>query len=166
MTCSSSEETGVSAGSLYSSTESVHVPVAAGIQPLENASDDNVLDFTEDGVCRIVLKGLPQPEELEELVGEYVSKVELLPYRLKVVLLDISELIHMKAQVRQIFSELLLQASRHYAEKVHVVIAGGPPMIRKYTEILCKALKFRNRTHSFDSLQAAKKWLKENPGES
>jgi len=163
--CSSSEEADASAESLYAAAGSVHIPVESGISSVDTSSDDSKLTFTENGICRIVLRGLPQTDELEELVGEYVSKVELLPYRLKVILLDISELIHMKAQVRQIFSDLLLQASRHYAEKVHVVIAGGPPMIRKYTEILCKALKFRNRTHSFDSLQAAKKWIKENPGE-
>ena len=117
------------------------------------------LTFTESGICRMQLEGLPQPSEIEELIESYVTKVELLPYPLKVILLDISQLVHMPVRTRQVFSDLLVEASRHYADKVEVVIAGGPPMIRKFTEILCKAIKFADKTHSFATLEEARSWI-------
>jgi hypothetical protein len=105
------------------------------------------------------LEGLPQPSEIEKLIESYITKVELLPYPLRVILLDISELVHMPVRTRQVFSDLLVEASRHYADKVEVVIAGGPPMIRKFTEILCKAIKFAEKTHSFPTLEEARSWI-------
>lgn len=117
------------------------------------------LVFTNEGVCYIVLNGLPQPNEIESLIEDYVSVVELSPCELKVILLDISQMVHMQARSRMVFAELLAQASHHYGDKVEVVIAGGPFMIRKYTEILCRSLRFGDRTHSFDSLEQALAWV-------
>lgn len=37
------------------------------------------LDFNENGVCRIRLEGLPEPSEIEQLIEDYVTGVELLP---------------------------------------------------------------------------------------
>lgn len=120
------------------------------------------LAFNDKGVCTIILEGLPQPTEIEGLIEEYVTRVELLPYPLKVILLDISRLAHMQALTRQVFSEFLIQASNHYGDKVQLLIAGGPYMIRKYTEIFCKALKFGDRFHSLEKLEQAQSWLKDN----
>jgi hypothetical protein len=117
------------------------------------------LVYTDDGVCYIVLDGLPHPKQVESLIEDYVSMVELSPCELKVILLDISEMTHMQARTRQVFAELLAQASHHYGDRVKVVIAGGPSMIRKYTEILCRSLRFGNRTHSFDTLDQALAWV-------
>lgn len=119
------------------------------------------LVFGKNGVCRIKLDGMPAPSDIETLIEDYVSKVELLPHFLKVILLDISGLVHMPALTRQVFSEFLREASRHYADRVQVAIAAGPPMIRKYTEILCRALRFGDKTYCFETLEAAVAWLKE-----
>lgn len=117
------------------------------------------LDFTEQGLCRIKLDGLPQPEQIHALIESYVTEVELLPHTLRMIFLDISRLVHMQASTRKVFSELLVQASRHYSGKILLVIAGGPPMIRKYIEILCKALGFKQRIHSFADLADAARWI-------
>lgn len=119
------------------------------------------LVFGKNGVCRVKLDGIPAPTDIETLIEDYVSKVELLPHYLKVILLDISGLVHMPALTRQVFSEFLREASHHYSDRVQVAIAAGPPMIRKYTEILCRALKFGDKTYCFETLQAAVAWLKE-----
>jgi len=119
------------------------------------------LEFNKKGICHIYLRGLPRPAEIETLIEDYVSEVELGPYPLKVILLDISELTHMQALSRRAFSEFLAQASNHYGDAVQVVIAAGPPMIRKYTEILCRALKFGSRTSSFDRMADARNWIQE-----
>jgi hypothetical protein len=119
------------------------------------------LEFGEDGVCRIFLAGLPESSEIEELIEDYVTKVELLPYPLRIIFLDISELVHMQVRPRQVFSELLTQASRQYAGKIQIVIAGGPPMIQKFTEILCKAIGFADKTHAFTTLEEGETWARE-----
>ncbi|MBD3285387.1 hypothetical protein GF359_03090 [candidate division WOR-3 bacterium] len=119
------------------------------------------LEFNNKGICHIHLRGLPKPAEIEKLIEDYVTEVELGPYPLKVILLDISELVHMQILSRRAFSEFLAQASNHYGDAVEVVIAAGPPMIRKYTEILCRALKFGQRTVSFDDIEAAEDWIRE-----
>lgn len=121
----------------------------------------NELTFSRVGVCRILLEGLPEPFDIEKLIESYVREVELLPYPLKVILLDISELVHLQVRSRQVFSGLLIEASRKYAGEIQFVIAGGPPMIRKFAEIMCKASKFGDRTHSFAILEEAKAWIKD-----
>jgi hypothetical protein len=83
------------------------------------------LVFGKTGVCRIKLDGMPTPSDIETLIEDYVSKVELFPHSLKVILLDISGLVHMQALTRQVFSEFLREASRHYADNVQVAIAAG-----------------------------------------
>ncbi len=133
--------------------------------PLEESkSTDSThrLVFDADGICIITLQGLPQPAEIERLIEDYVAGVELHPWRLKMILLDISRLQHMQARTRQVFSELLIQASHHYDDGVYLAVAGGPCMIRRYTEFFCKALKFGDRFHSFDTLEQAFVWLKKN----
>lgn len=120
------------------------------------------LTFSKDGICRICLEGLPKPFEIEALIEDYVANVEFFPYTLKVILLDISQLVHLAARSRQVFSELLVQASKHYGSEVQLVIAGGPPMIRKYTEIFCRALRFKKATLSFETLEQVISWLGSN----
>jgi len=118
------------------------------------------LVISKKGICLIHLEGLPKPFEIEAIIEDYVTKVELLPYPLQVIVLDISELVHLQAQSRKLFSELLVQASKRYGDEVQLIIAGGPPMIRKYTEIFCRALKFNKDTICFESTEQAKQWLK------
>jgi len=119
------------------------------------------LTFSHTGICRITLEGLPKPREIEGLVESYVREVELLPYPLKVIFLDISKLVHMQVNTRKIFSELLIEAGKHYAGQVKVVIAGGPSMIRKFTEIMCKASKFGDNIHCFATFDEAKDWTRD-----
>ncbi|MBN2379337.1 hypothetical protein JXM67_05990 [candidate division WOR-3 bacterium] len=119
------------------------------------------LTFSRTGICKISLEGLPKPSEIEGLIESYVREVELLPYPLRVILLDISKLVHMQVRSRKTFAELLIEASRHYSENLVVVIAGGPPMIRKFTEIMCKASKFADNIYSFSSLNEAKDWARD-----
>jgi hypothetical protein len=116
---------------------------------------ESQLSFNESGLCTIKLVGLPKPPEIEKLIESYVVNVELLPYSLKVILLDISDLVHLTAHSRKVFSGLLVEASRHYGNDVDLFIAGGPPMIRKYIEIFCKALRFGDKIKSIDSIDEA-----------
>ena len=118
------------------------------------------LAFSRNGICLIRLEGLPKPYEIEAIIEDYVAQVELLPYQLKVIILDISELVHLQAPSRKLFSELLVQASKRYGEKVQLLVAGGPTMIRKYTEIFCRALKFDKETICFETINEARQWLK------
>lgn len=119
----------------------------------------NPLSFSQDGICRITLTGLPLPTQIEELIEEYVTKVELLPHPLRVIFLDISQLVHMQAKTRQVFSELMVEASKHYAGQVQLVIAGGPAMIRKFTELFCRAIGFVDKTHCFSTLDEGVAWI-------
>ena len=119
------------------------------------------LTFSRTGICRIALEGMPKPREIEGLIESYVREVELLPDPLKVIFLDISKLDHMQVKTRKFFSGLLIEAGRHYAGHVKVVIAGGPPMIRKFTEIMCKASKFGDNIYCFETSQEAKDWTRD-----
>jgi hypothetical protein len=117
------------------------------------------LSFTEDGVCTICLTGFPTPYEIEGMVEEYVSGVELLPYELKIMFIDISGLEHMKAHSRLVFSELLAQASLRYQNKVIVVVGGGSHNIRQYISLLCKSLGFADRCMIFEDIIQARSWI-------
>jgi hypothetical protein len=117
------------------------------------------LSFCEDGLCTMHLEGVTQPREIENLIEEYVSGVELLPHHLRVILIDISELVHMGARSRQVFSELLIQASKHYGGKVELVIAGGSLNLRRFIELFCKGIGLRERSHFFEHLKEAQTWI-------
>jgi len=123
------------------------------------------LSFSEDGVCTMHLEGVTQPREIENLIEEYVASVELLPYHLRVILIDISELIHMGARSRQVFSELLMQASKHYGGKVELVIACGSLNLRRFIQLFCKGIGFQERSHFFPTLKEAKDWIAKRPAE-
>lgn len=117
------------------------------------------LAFSQDGVCRIKLDGLPQQTEIEELIEEYVTKVELLPYRLRFILINISEMTHMGVRSRQVFSELLTQASKHYGGDVELLIAGGSLNLQRFIELFCKGIGFLEHSHFFKTTDEAESWL-------
>lgn len=117
------------------------------------------LSFSQDGVCRICLSGLPEPFEVEHVIEEYVSGVELLPHRLWIILIDISDLTHMGIRSRQVFSELITQASKHYGGKIELVIAGGTPNLQRFIELFCKGIGFRDQSQFFKNLQEAEDWI-------
>lgn len=125
------------------------------------------LDFNENGVCRIRLEGLPEPSEIEQLIEDYVTGVELLPYSLKIILFDISALTHMGARSRQVFSDLLIQASKHYGGNVQLIVGGGSLNLRRFIELFCKGIGFSEQSHFFQALDEAENWitnwLKNNP---
>lgn len=146
--------------------DDTHVEVDSGSRFVEaSTSEGNLLAFNADGLCAIKLTGLPRPSEIEKLIESYVVNVELLPYSLKIILLNISELVHLNAPSRRVFSGLLVEASHHYGGEVELVIAAGPPMIRKYTEIFCRALKFGDKIQSFDSIDNAMSWINKRLGD-
>lgn len=107
------------------------------------------------------LEGLPEPKEIEDLIEEYVTQVELLPYSLKIIYFDISNLTHMGARARQVFSELLTQASMHYGGKVQLVVAGGSLNLRRFIELFCKGIGFVDHSHFFETLKEADDWVAE-----
>lgn len=117
------------------------------------------LDFSASGVCRITLNGLPDQTELEELIEEYVTKVEVLPYQLRAILIDISELIHMGIRSRQVFSELLTQASRHYGGQVEVIIGGGSINLVRFLKLFMKNIGFKEKSHFFEDIHEAEDWI-------
>ncbi len=117
------------------------------------------LSFSKDGICRISFGGLPHPDEVVELVEEYVARVELLPYPLRVIFFDISRLIHMELRTRRIFSDFLIQASKHYEGKVELVVAGGSLNLRRFIQLFCRGIGFADRSHIFASLSEADFWL-------
>lgn len=117
------------------------------------------LTFAEDGICRITLQGLPKSAEIEYLIDKYVSNVEFLPYPLRLIFIDISELVHMEARSRQVFSELLIQASKHYDEKVKLLIAGGSLNLRRYLELFCKSIGLKERSRILPTLAEAHQWI-------
>jgi hypothetical protein len=123
------------------------------------------LSFSEDGVCTMHLEGVTQPREIENLIEEYVSGVELLPHHLRLILIDISELIHMGARSRQVFSELLIQASKHYGGRVELVIAGGSLNLRRFIQLFCKGIGLRERSHFFEHLKEAQAWITKRSAE-
>lgn len=124
------------------------------------------LTFTREGLCYISLAGLPRPDEIEGIVEEYVSGVELLPYPLKLIFIDISKLVHMEIRCRRIFSELLTQASRHYNGQVEMVVAGGSLNLRRFIQLFCKGIGFNERSHFFEDIDEAEVWTQTwlNPG--
>ena len=124
------------------------------------------LAFSEDGVCRMRFTDVPPPEEIERLIEDYVTNVELLPYHLRVILIDISELKHMGALSRQAFSELLTQASKHYGDKVELVIVGGSLNLRRFIQLFCKGIGLRERSHFFEHLKEAQDWITKRPAEN
>jgi hypothetical protein len=117
------------------------------------------LEFSTEGVCRIRLDGLPDHTELEELIEEYVTKVEILPYHLWVILIDISELVHMGIRSRQVFSELLIQASKHYGGQVEVVIGGGAINLVRFLKLFMKNIGFKEKSHFFEDIGEAESWI-------
>ncbi len=119
------------------------------------------LGFRADGVCMIDLSGVPPPEEIETLVEDYVTNVELLPYELRLIFIDISHLEHMTFVSRQMFSELLKQASKHYGGGVEFVIAGGSLNLRRFLALLCKSIGLAERSHIFEDLKGAGSWVQE-----
>jgi|GEM_PF-3367554 len=119
------------------------------------------LTFFENGICILKLEGLPVHDELENLIEEYVMNVELLPQPLKLIFVDISELVHMGIRSRQVFSELLIQASRHYGGKIELVISGGSLNLRRYIQLFCKSIGFKDRSHVFGKLDEANQWVDE-----
>jgi hypothetical protein len=123
------------------------------------------LSFSEDGVCTMHLEGVTQPREIENLIEEYVSGVELLPHHLRLILIDISELVHMGARSRQVFSELLIQASKHYGGRVELVIAGGSLNLRRFIQLFCKGIGLRERSHFFENLKEAQAWITKRSAE-
>ncbi len=123
------------------------------------------LSFSEDGVCTMHLEGVTQPREIENLIEEYVTGVEILPHHLRVILIDISELIHMGARSRQVFSELLIQASKHYSGRVELVIAGGSLNLRRFIQLFCKGIGLRERSHFFKHLKEAQAWITKRSAE-
>jgi len=123
------------------------------------------LAFSQDGVCTMHLEGVTQPREIEDLIEEYVTSVELLPYHLRLILIDISELVHMGVRSRQVFSELLTQASKHYGGKVELVIAGGSLNLRRFIQLFCKGIGLRERSHFFEHLKEAQAWITKRSAE-
>ncbi|MCK4231578.1 hypothetical protein KAX06_02200 [candidate division WOR-3 bacterium] len=123
------------------------------------------LSFSEDGVCTMHLEGVTQPREIENLIEEYVTGVEILPHHLRVILIDISELVHMGARSRQVFSELLMQASKHYGGKVELVIACGSLNLRRFIQLFCKGIGFQERSHFFEHLKEAQAWISKRSAE-
>lgn len=119
------------------------------------------LEFSQNGVCRIKLEGFPQPSEIEKLIEEYVIQVELLPYELRFMLIDISNMTHMGVRSRQVFSELLIQASKHYGGQVELLVAGGSLNLQRFIELFCKGIGFLERSHFFKSLKETEDWLAE-----
>lgn len=117
------------------------------------------LHFGEDGVCRISMKGVPRPANIEGLIESYITQVELLPNPLRVISIDISGLEHMIAQTRRVFSELLTQASSHYEGKVQMVVAGGSLDLRRFIELLFKGIGASSRSHVFADTKQAKSWI-------
>jgi len=117
------------------------------------------LDLSASGVCRITLNGLTDQTELEELIEEYVTKVEVLPYQLRAILIDISELIHMGIRSRQVFSELLTQASRHYGGQVEVIIGGGSINLVRFLKLFMKNIGFKEKSHFFEDIHEAEDWI-------
>lgn len=117
------------------------------------------LEFSADGICRIKLTEVPQPAEIEELIEDYVLSVELLPHKLRLIAVDISEMVHMIALSRRVFSEFLTQASKHYQGKVELVIAGGSLNLRRFLKLFCKSIGFRERSHIFAELSEATSWI-------
>lgn len=117
------------------------------------------LTFFDNGICNILLEGLPQAEEIEEMIEEYVMNVELFPHPLKLIFIDISQLIHIGVRSRQVFSELLIQASNHYGGKIELVVAGGSLNLRRFIQLFCKGIGFRERSHIFTTLEEAKSWI-------
>lgn len=117
------------------------------------------LSFSEDGVCAIHLEGVPQPAEIENLIEEYVTGVEILPHHLRIILIDISELEHMGALSRQAFSELLMQASKHYGGRIELIIAGGSLNLRRFIQLFCKGIGFQERSHFLPALKEAQAWI-------
>lgn len=117
------------------------------------------LDFSTDGICRIRLAGVPQPAEIEELIENYVINVELLPYRMRLIYIDISELVHMNFPARQVFSEFLMQASKHYDDKVNLVIVGGTLNLRRFLALFCKSIGLGQRSHIFEEQEEANRWV-------
>lgn len=118
------------------------------------------LSFSDDGICRISFVGFPNPDEVVELVEEYVASVELLSKPLKLVFFDISRLVHMELRTRRIFSELLMQASKHYQGKVELVVAGGSLNLRRFIQLFCRGIGFADRSHIFPDLSEADYWVK------
>ncbi|MEA3311568.1 MAG: hypothetical protein U9Q76_05055 [candidate division WOR-3 bacterium] len=123
------------------------------------------LSFSEDGVCTMHLEGVTQPREIEDLIEEYVTGVELLPHHLRVILIDISELVHMGVRSRQVFSELLIQASKHYGGRVELVIAGGSLNLRRFIQLFCKGIGFQERSRFFEHLKEAQAWIAKRSAE-
>ena len=121
------------------------------------------LVFQDKGICRIRLIDIPSPEEIEELIEEYVTRVELLPCELRVILIDISGLRHMTARARQVFSELLVQASAHYQNRVKLVVAGGSRDLRIFIKLFCKGIGMQERSLFFPSVDQAVTWLSTYP---
>jgi len=119
----------------------------------------NHLDFSNNGLCTIVLKGLPSPKEIEGLIEKYVSKVELEAYPLRIMLIDISHMRHMGARSRQVFSELLTQASKHYGGNVKIIVAGGSVNLQRFIELFCKGIGFKEHSHFFRTLDEAREWI-------
>lgn len=117
------------------------------------------LEFSSSGVCRITLDGLPDQTELEDVIEEYVTKVEILPYRLRAILIDISELIHMGIRSRRVFSELLTQASKHYGGQVEVVIGGGSINLVRFLKLFMKNIGFKEKSHFFEDIHEAEEWI-------
>jgi len=123
------------------------------------------LIFYEHGICNIRLSGFPEPGEIEEIIEEYVTSVELLPYSLRVIFIDISGLVHMGARSRQVFSELLIQSSRHYGGNIELVIAGGSMNLRRFIHLFCKGIGFKERSHVFADLDEAQSWIETSSGQ-
>lgn len=117
------------------------------------------LTFSVEGVCRITLSGIPEPAEMEDLVEEYVANVEVKPHPMHLIFIDISKLVHMAARQRQIFSELITQASQHYGGHVELVIAGGSLNLRRFLELFCKSIGFRGCSHIFEDVAEAHSWI-------
>ena len=117
------------------------------------------LEFSQDGVCRIELSGVPKRIEVEELVEQYVTTVEFMPYTLKMIFIDISDLVHMEARTRPVFSDFLSQASSHYGDRVDLVIAGGSINLRRYIKLFCKSIGMTERSHLFEGLEEAEAWV-------
>ncbi|MBD3284864.1 hypothetical protein GF359_00775 [candidate division WOR-3 bacterium] len=117
------------------------------------------LAFFDNGICVMKLKGLPEPGQIENLIEEYVMKVELLPQPLKLIVIDISQMIHMGVRSRQVFSELLIQASRHYGGKIELVIAGGSLNLQRYIQLFCKSIGFKDRSHVLADMEEANLWI-------
>ena len=117
------------------------------------------LKFSQNGVCRILFSGVPEPEEIEELIEDYVTQVEFLPHRLQIIYLDISGLKHLGARSRQVFSELITQASTRYKDQIKMVVAGGSLSLRRFIELFCKGIGFYERSVFFESNQDAEHWI-------